>query len=166
MNEKEKEAKSEPRSQGTENKKFYDELESEVISLRKENHKLRLTIEQYKMQTFQELSDEGKSGISSNEGYKSLLKNTYFEENKDKSDQVWTKDGLKQILDSKGKSNFDNVLHMVETSFLLIINNLLPTQFWRHIDSVDKPLNMSLSELNEFQKMSKLQKIDWVNYYL
>ena len=55
-----------------------------------------------------------------------------------------------------------NRFKIVDKAFSFILANVIPPHFCRHFADIDKPVTMSLAELNSFSKMTKLQKADYM----
>ena len=51
---------------------------------------------------------------------------------------------------------------MLDNAFSFIMNYIMPPNFCRHLSDVDKPVKMSIDELKNFNKMTKLQKADYI----
>ena len=146
-------ANLEQKSLEIENKLYLEELEQRVKDLEKENQKLRLTIDNYKIEKFKDMGKDQEEGVIQTQKFYQFIKDSLLDEENSsvKSDKTLSWNKFIEFFNRVAKKNILKKFNIIDNAFSYILDHVIPPHFCRHFSEIDQPIKMSLEELKNFK---------------
>ena len=132
---------------------YLEELETRVKDLEKENQKLRIVIENYKIEKFKNMGKEQEEGVIQTQNFHQYVKDNLLDEENNcvKPNKVLSANKFIGFFNRVGKKNVLKKFDIIDNAFSYILDHVIPPHFCRHFSDVDQPIKMSLAELKGFK---------------